>query len=80
MENWYNFLLLAASQFTKVFTILGNAKVTAIWHAPLALKEDGPRFPLIVYSHGLGSNRTMYSTICCEMASHGFIVAAIEHR
>ncbi|GAB7343937.1 hypothetical protein MBLNU457_1887t1 [Dothideomycetes sp. NU457] len=49
------------------------------------LKEpkDGqpkPVFPLIMFSHGLGGTRTMYSSLCGEMASYGFIVVATEHR
>lgn len=47
------------------------------------LPEDGqktPKFPLILFSHGLGGTRNCYSSICGELASHGFIVCAIEHR
>lgn len=38
------------------------------------------RFPVIVFSHGLTACRTTYSTFCSDLSSHGFIVAAIEHR
>ncbi|PVH93778.1 alpha/beta-hydrolase [Periconia macrospinosa] len=41
---------------------------------------DEPRFPLMVFSHGLGGNRSCYSTMCTEFASYGFVVCAVEHR
>lgn len=39
-----------------------------------------PKFPLLMFSHGLGGTKTAYSSICGEFASHGFVVCAIEHR
>lgn len=39
-----------------------------------------PCFPVIMFSHGLGGTRTMYSSLCGEFASYGFIVCAVEHR
>ena len=39
-----------------------------------------PTFPVIVFSHGMGSSFFPYSSICCDLASHGFVVAALEHR
>ncbi|KAK5131500.1 hypothetical protein LTR08_000894 [Meristemomyces frigidus] len=39
-----------------------------------------PTFPVIVFSHGMASGRTSYTQYCAELASRGYIVAAIEHR
>lgn len=37
-------------------------------------------FPALVFSHGLGGSFFSYSAICCDIASHGYIVAAPEHK
>ena len=43
--------------------------------------QDSPAsFPVIVFSHGMASSRTDYTQYCAELASRGYIVAAIEHR
>ena len=35
--------------------------------------------PLVVFSHGLRATSNVYSTLTQHFASHGYIVAAIEH-
>ena len=55
-----------------------------LWKRTIPCHKDaeplqGP-FPLIIFSHGLHGNRLIYSHLSGELASHGFIVAAIEHR
>ncbi len=37
------------------------------------------RFPLIVFSHGMNSARYFYTSLLQDLASHGFVVAAIDH-
>jgi platelet-activating factor acetylhydrolase len=38
------------------------------------------RLPVMIFSHGLGGSRNTYSQWCGSIASHGVLVAAIEHR
>ncbi|KAF3934997.1 hypothetical protein ABW20_dc0100670 [Dactylellina cionopaga] len=48
---------------------------------PEDLPSDAkPAFPLLMFSHGLGGSRSVYSSVCGEFASYGFVVIAIEHR
>ncbi|MGK7926460.1 MAG: alpha/beta hydrolase, partial [Spirulina sp.] len=42
-------------------------------------RRDGDRSPLIVISHGLGSDRQTYTYLARHLASHGFAVAVPEH-
>ncbi|KAM9665715.1 platelet-activating factor acetylhydrolase isoform 1-T3 [Trichechus inunguis] len=63
------------AKFLSLF--FGSMTTPAKWNSPL---RTGEKYPLIVFSHGLGAFRTIYSAIGNDLASHGFIVAAIEHR
>ncbi|XP_053737385.1 platelet-activating factor acetylhydrolase [Synchiropus splendidus] len=57
--------------------MFGSFKIPAMPDAPFKSNE---KYPVVIFSHGLGAFRTLYSTICVELASQGFIVASVEHR
>lgn len=62
----------------KILSLLfGSMTTPASWNAR---PRTGEKYPLIVFSHGLGAFRTIYSAIGIDLASHGFIVATVEHR
>ncbi|KAK5988618.1 Platelet-activating factor acetylhydrolase 2-like protein [Cladobotryum mycophilum] len=42
--------------------------------------SESERFPVMVFSHGDASSRTDYSNFVGELASRGYVVAALEHR
>ncbi|XP_074040953.1 platelet-activating factor acetylhydrolase isoform X2 [Leptinotarsa decemlineata] len=52
-------------------------------HVPVSYGEKSrteDKLKCIVMSHGLGGNRFLYSKVCCDLASRGFLVACLEHR
>ncbi|KAM3467060.1 hypothetical protein NHJ13051_005192 [Beauveria bassiana] len=46
----------------------------------LPATTDNKRWPTMIFSHGLGGNRTSYSYIAGSLASHGVVVVCPEHR
>lgn len=55
--------------------------VPAVLNAPvLDAKDSKAALPIVVFSHGLTAMRTIYSMVHCDLASHGYIVAAVEHK
>ncbi|XP_006815952.1 platelet-activating factor acetylhydrolase-like [Saccoglossus kowalevskii] len=57
---------------------MDSATVPVHWNGPLL--SNGNLFPSVIYSHGLSSSRFQYNTLCMDLASHGYIVAIVEHR
>ncbi|XP_028400942.1 platelet-activating factor acetylhydrolase-like [Dendronephthya gigantea] len=72
------------------YWMLGNVQLDCYWNSSLHLavesneserpKKEFEKFPCVVFSHGLGGSRCVYSSFCLELASYGYIVAAVEHR
>ncbi|KAL3092318.1 hypothetical protein niasHT_028555 [Heterodera trifolii] len=58
--------------------VVGDKKSPVHWHAPVVPGEQ--RFPLVIFSHGISGSRFVYTTVCASLASHGYVVAALEHR
>ena len=61
-----------------IWLVSGTSYVPAVWAAPLSKAQQ--KFPVVVFSHGLGACKFFYSGTYAELASHGFVVAALEHR
>jgi platelet-activating factor acetylhydrolase len=46
----------------------------------LAPPPKSGRWPVMMFSHGLGGTRNAYSQICGSLASHGVVIVAADHR
>jgi len=63
--------------------VLGNCKHVAV--ADLVPETVGDiqgnqSYPLMVFSHGLMGSSDSYTKTCADIASHGFIVVAVDHE
>ncbi|KAJ3722398.1 platelet-activating factor acetylhydrolase, isoform II-domain-containing protein [Lentinula raphanica] len=56
-------------------------KIPVYQDAPLQRpSEEGAKWPLVIFSHGLGGSPTTYSQLCTRLAASGKVVIAMEHR
>ncbi|MBD2579219.1 alpha/beta hydrolase [Oscillatoria sp. FACHB-1406] len=65
--------------FTQQSLILNDVARNRTFPIDFYLPQQGTSVPLIVISHGLGSNRDSYRYLALHLASHGFAVAVPEH-
>ena len=56
---------------------LGAIVAPAVLDAPL--RRSATPYPVIVFSHGMGNARALYTSLVTEWASQGYVVAAIDH-
>lgn len=77
-DGFMDFLKMKPLSFAFRFMFSGIT-VPAGLNTDLLIPDSGSKLPVAVFTHGLGANRTTYSNICIELASHGTVVAAVEH-
>ncbi|MDX3526719.1 alpha/beta fold hydrolase, partial [Streptomyces sp. ID05-39B] len=56
---------------------LPRARTHSVFNAPVA--DSGGRFPVVLFSPGSGGVRTQNTAWAEELASHGYLVAALDH-
>lgn len=44
-----------------------------------AAHVEGKQFPLVIYSHGYNAYIEANNMLCCDLASHGYVVASVGH-
>ncbi|KAF2680980.1 hypothetical protein K458DRAFT_420907 [Lentithecium fluviatile CBS 122367] len=81
----YARFLGAGSAFAQVFSVLPQLLYYVsipVHHNADVLEPPtkSKRWPVMVFSHGLGGSRNAYSHICGSLASHGVVVVAPDHR
>ncbi|MER7343669.1 hypothetical protein ABT403_38400, partial [Streptomyces sp. NPDC000075] len=54
-----------------------RAHSRAVFNAPVA--DGGGRLPVVLFSPGSGGVRTQNTAWAEELASHGYVVAALDH-
>ncbi len=60
-----------------MFNHLNLTQTNAYLDAPLVAENN--TYPVIIFSHGLNGFRSQNTTMAQELASHGYVVAAIDH-
>ncbi len=77
-DVWYPTAPDAAGEPSVYSFIPGLEYASEAALAEVAVSPDGP-FPLVIYSHGSGGLRYIASYFTELLASHGFVVAAVDH-
>ena len=75
-EIWYPAAVHAANE--DVFTVPPSGEELRQEAARDAAPRPG-RFTLVLYSHASGGHRRQSSFLCTHLASHGYVVGAVDH-
>ena len=70
---------LMSYEFGHLWTAIVSGEISshAIDHAPIA--SSRAPYPVVTFSHGLGSTGFQYTVLIEHLVSHGYVVASIEH-
>ncbi|KAH6885264.1 platelet-activating factor acetylhydrolase, isoform II-domain-containing protein [Thelonectria olida] len=76
-----NFIVRPIFTFA-LWLVVGGVSIPAKVDVPILGRDHDHvgKFPVMVFSHGMASSRTDYTHYLGELASRGYVVAAIEHR
>lgn len=78
IDHGQNRINTLAEQFnynSRLFRKLPKVQTNSIYNASFY----DAKFPLLIFSHGLGGNRTQNTIMIEELASHGYVIIAVEH-
>ena len=81
LEVWYPAILEAEQERTEYRAQVGNTKYVLTGRAgrDAPILETVGQFPLLIFSHGQPDDRIQTAYLLEHLASHGFVVAAIDH-
>jgi predicted dienelactone hydrolase len=80
LEVWYPAMLADGQAETIVYkAVIGTTKFDLSGRAARDANLESGHFPLVILSHGQPGSRFMMSYLTEHLASHGFVVAAIDH-
>ena len=81
---YMDYLDLRVPEFSKqvelpVFMIKHISDISTQSYPQLRMAESTSKFPVLIFSHGLGGMRVQNTAYIEELVSHGFVVAAMDH-
>ena len=83
VEVWYPAIIPASKEEQTVYasTVPGSNLASKLQGKALrdAMPTTGEKFPLVIVSHGYPGSRTFLSYLTENLASKGYVVAAIDH-
>ena len=81
LEVWYPAILEAEQESTEYRAQVGKTKYVLAGRAgrDAPILETVSQFPLLIFSHGQPDDRIQTAYLLEHLASHGFVVAAIDH-